>query len=108
MGEVARAKRCDKAFVRDAPSRGPSAIPSARAPLEQAGRLPEPGSTEDADKLLAAVKALNAAASEGVKLPEDQIDEKVVRLFASGASGELKCAEHRCALFARCCSRKGS
>lgn len=51
------------------------------------GRLPAPGSAADGDNILAKVNALNAAAPEGVKV--DAVDEKVVRLFASGSSGEV-------------------
>eukprot|EP00850_Spirogloea_muscicola_P006789 SM000033S12310 [mRNA] locus=s33:1758:6785:+ [translate_table: standard] len=58
------------------------ALDSFRA---ETGRLPQPGSADDAAKLLALAKELNDAAKEKVESP----DEELLRLFASGASADL-------------------
>ncbi len=49
-------------------------------------RLPRPGSTTDADTLLALMRTIKERSPADARV---EIDEAVVRKFASGASGEL-------------------
>jgi len=55
--------------------------------VAEKGHAPRPGSAEDADDLVALAEKVNAAAPEAVKL--EQVDEKVVRILAANAQGDL-------------------
>ena len=51
--------------------------------------LPRPGSVEDADRLVAAAKEINAGAQGVCKVDWDESKEKVLRMLAMGAQGDV-------------------
>jgi len=54
---------------------------------ESEGRLPAPGSAEDAAKVVELAKGVNAKCPDGVK--QEELDEAVLSKLALGATGEL-------------------
>ena len=91
-GRAAAARRGHRARGRAGRTDGLPSDPTSRGQAldqfrSETGRLPAPADSVDGDRIVALAAKLNAAAGEGVK--QETLDEKVLRLFASGASGEL-------------------